>query len=107
MRCRQPALQIPLVYNSLHMFPITRPALWRSHLKIWWDNRDERRRNFLHKITGLIHVGANIGQERDMYAALNLDVIWIEAIPDVFEQLVANLAGFPKQRAYHLLITEQ
>lgn len=61
---------------------------------------------FLESVGGVIHVGANTGQERDLYAKYHLDVVWIEPIPSVFEQLRCNLAGFPKQRAYRYLLTD-
>lgn len=63
--------------------------------------------SFLRQTHGLVHVGANQGQERGLYAALNLRVIWIEPIPEVFEQLSRNIAGLPEQRALNLLITGQ
>jgi len=62
---------------------------------------------FLGEITGVIHVGANAGQERDLYAEHNLDVVWVEAIPAVFDQLQSNLAGYPRQRAYQCLMTDE
>ena len=36
---------------------------------------------FLRKVSGVIHVGANLGQERAHYARFRLDVVWIEPIP--------------------------
>jgi len=63
--------------------------------------------SFLRKASGVIHVGANAGQERTIYAKHDLDVIWIEPIPDVFLQLERNLGGFSKQRAYQYLITDK
>ena len=65
------------------------------------------RNSFLRKSSGVIHVGANAGQERAIYAKHDLDVIWIEPIPDVFLQLKRNLGGFSKQRAYQYLITDK
>jgi FkbM family methyltransferase len=62
---------------------------------------------FLRDVSGVIHVGANSGQERDLYASFDLDVVWIEPIPAVFDQLCSNLAGFPKQHAYRYLITDE
>ena len=53
--------------------------------------------DFLSEVTGLIHVGANSGQERDIYAAKGLSVLWIEALLDVFADLETNIAGLPKQ----------
>ncbi|GEM_PF-414712 len=60
---------------------------------------------FLRGAKGVIHVGASYGQERDIYAAKGLPVIWIEAIPTVFDQLQVNIAGYPNQRALNYLIT--
>lgn len=61
---------------------------------------------FLSKVTGVIHVGANVGQERDLYAAHDLNVFWIEPIPEVFAELTQRIGAFPKQRASCSLITD-
>lgn len=58
-------------------------------------------------VTGLIHVGANTGQERKTYRKFGLNVIWIEPIPEVFDALRQNLRGYPKQRALSYLITDR
>ena len=63
--------------------------------------------SFLRKASGVIHVGANIGQERDLYARHNLRVLWIEPLPDVFARLQTNLRDYPKQRALQYLVTDQ
>lgn len=45
---------------------------------------------------GIIHVGANTGQEADMYCNMGLtDQVWIEAIPDVHARLIKNLKSKP------------
>lgn len=63
--------------------------------------------SFLKEVPGVIHVGANTGQEREHYASSGLNVIWVEPIPKVFEVLRSNISGFPKQSAYcHLLASE-
>jgi len=62
---------------------------------------------FLKKVPGVIHVGANIGQERDLYEKHGLRTIWIEPIPEVYETLKANLQGYPRQIAFQYLITDQ
>jgi FkbM family methyltransferase len=61
---------------------------------------------FLRSVRGVVHVGANIGQERDLYHRYDLNVLWVEPIPDVFATLKANLAGFPRQRAIECLVTD-
>src|SRR5512142_1548427 len=50
---------------------------------------------FLRRVRGVVHVGANTGQERDTYEKFGLDVLWIEPIPDVFQQLKTYLDGYP------------
>jgi FkbM family methyltransferase len=62
---------------------------------------------FLRTARGVVHVGANVGQERTVYARLGLEVLWIEPIPDVFAALVANIASFPRQRALECLVTDR
>ncbi len=61
---------------------------------------------FFKNVSGVIHVGANIGQEIDQYENFNLDVVWVEPIPEVFEKLIKNLFNHPKQRAFKYLLTE-
>jgi 2-O-methyltransferase len=43
------------------------------------------------------------GQERELYAAFGLRVVWIEPIPEVFESLKLNICPYPKQCAYRYL----
>jgi len=63
--------------------------------------------SFLKQVPGVIHVGANTGQERQYYASLGLNVLWVEPIPAVFETLRSNIAGFANQSACcHLLAAE-
>jgi FkbM family methyltransferase len=63
--------------------------------------------DFLTKISGVIHVGAHFGEERELYAKEGLKVLWIEALPSAFEQLRDNIRGFPKQRALNYLVTDK
>ncbi len=69
----------------------------------FWIDHDA----YLDDVRGVIHVGANLGQERKIYAKRDLPVVWIEPIPEVFEQLERNIAPYPKQRALRALITER
>lgn len=63
--------------------------------------------SYLRAVRGVIHIGANEGQERDLYAAAGLDVIWIEPIPAVFQALSRNISQFPKQRALNYLVMDE
>ena len=61
--------------------------------------------SFLNSVSGVIHVGANSGQERDEYNLYSLNVIWIEPIPKVFNKLKKNIKKYSKQKAYKYLLT--
>ena len=63
--------------------------------------------SFLTKLRGVIHVGANAGQESWEYEKLLLDVIWIEPQPLIFKKLEANTSHFPRQRAFQRLIADR
>jgi len=61
---------------------------------------------FMRLIPGLIHIGANSGQERHLYHKLGLNVLWIEADPEVFQRLRENIANLPRQRAINALVSD-
>ncbi len=62
---------------------------------------------FVPLVSGIIHVGANVGQERELYARHHLKVLWVEPIPAFFRQLCVNIAGYPGQTAVNCLITDK
>jgi FkbM family methyltransferase len=62
---------------------------------------------FLRSVRGVVHVGANVGQERALYAKHGLDVLWVEPIPEVFAQLERNIEAYPRQRAVAALVTDR
>lgn len=61
---------------------------------------------FLREISGVVHVGANLGQERKLYRSHDLSVIWVEPIPEAFARLNDNIRGFINQRAFQALVTD-
>jgi FkbM family methyltransferase len=63
--------------------------------------------DILEGATGVIHCGANYGQERDIYGRRGLNVLWFEPIPWVFDELQRNLGSFPKQKAYRYAILDE
>lgn len=63
--------------------------------------------DYLSRCRGVIHVGANVGQERDLYADRGLSVLWIEPIPSVFAKLIDNIGEEPKQRAINALLLDK
>lgn len=62
--------------------------------------------DYLSDCRGVIHVGANIGQERDDYAERGLAVLWIEPIPEVHLKLAENIRDYPNQVAIEALIAD-
>ena len=62
---------------------------------------------FLRRAKGVIHVGANDGGEREEYHRRGLAVLWVEAIPSVFEKLSRNIRPYPSQRAVCALVTDR
>jgi len=61
----------------------------------------------MHSSRGLIHVGANAGQERLLYEDHDLTVFWVEPIPKVFAELETNIASMPLQRCARALVAEE
>ena len=61
---------------------------------------------FLKNVSGVIHVGASRGQEKIHYHELGVGVVWVEAIPEVFEKLQRNIAPYPEQRALNALVAD-
>ena len=62
---------------------------------------------FLRKSRGIIHVGANVGQEAWIYALMGKSACWFEPIPDVFSRLNSNISQFRGQSAYQELVTDK
>jgi len=82
--------------------PILKKILYRAK-KVFGRDPDR----FFKSVSGVIHVGANTGQEREYYRKLGLRVLWIEPIPRVFEELKLNLVEYPKQQAIQALVTDK
>jgi FkbM family methyltransferase len=63
--------------------------------------------SLLSQVTGVIHVGANTGQERELYGRFGLRVVWVEPIAEIFEELKKNIVEYPLQEAFCALITDE
>jgi FkbM family methyltransferase len=58
-------------------------------------------------VRGVLHIGANTGQEAGYYATLGLKkVVWIEGDPHLFETLQETLVSFAGQMAYLCLASD-
>ena len=57
--------------------------------------------------TGIIHIGANGGQEADTYYNRGNNVIWIEASPFVMPTLLNRIAKYENQKAIQVLVIDR
>lgn len=64
--------------------------------------------SFLKNRNGVIHIGANIGQEIKHYENLGIQkVCWIEADPEIYKILISNIKDYKNQKAYNYLVTNK
>ena len=52
-------------------------------------------------------MGANTGQEGELYQSFGLDVVWIEPIPEIFGKLQRHVSQFRAQAAFCYLVTDE
>ena len=69
-----------------------------------WENEREFLDGYLRDISGVILVGANLGQERRYYWLIGVDVLWIEPMREIYERMVDNISCYPRQRAINALL---
>lgn len=66
-----------------------------------------RRHLLMKELKGVIHVGANTGREREIYASYGLNVLWIEPVPWLFKELKSAISSYPSQRALEYLVLDK
>lgn len=60
------------------------------------------------KPDGVLHLGGNTGQEANVYSRFGVDqVIWVEAIPNIFEQLCRNIDIYTGQTAINVCVGDE
>jgi len=65
---------------------------------------DRIEKNLIIQSKGVLHIGASFGQEANFYQSLNAKVLWIEAIPLVYEKLHLKCSLFQNQFAINALL---
>ena len=55
--------------------------------------------SFVKRSGGVLHIGAHKGQEAHWYNQNSASVLWIEAIPEIYNMLIQNIAIFENQKA--------
>ncbi len=63
--------------------------------------------NFARKSRGVVHVGANSGQEAWVYGMMGKPVLWFEPLPDQFARLKANTARYANQHCVCRALSDQ
>jgi FkbM family methyltransferase len=65
-------------------------------------------RQFGFPVGGVLHVGANMGQEAEIYAQLGAQrVIWVEGFDKYFQTLKAHVASYSGQEAHCVLVSDK
>ena len=68
---------------------------------------DKLVQQFNLEIRGVLHCGASTGQEAEMYNSLGIQkVIWVEAIPKVYEKLVEHIKVYPQNIAINSCLSD-
>ena len=60
---------------------------------------DDIRSGLISRASMVLHLGAHVGTECHFYNSLQKKVIWLEANPEIYSQLILNIADYPDQRA--------
>ncbi len=60
--------------------------------------------SFVERSGGVLHIGAHKGQEAYWYNKYSASVLWIEAIPEIYNMLIQHIAGFENQKAMLALL---
>lgn len=58
-------------------------------------------------ITGVLHVGAHLAEEAELYAAYSVPVWWVEANPAVSSKIIQNIGRYPRQTLIQALVYEE
>ena len=53
----------------------------------------------MKRSSGILHLGAHKGHEAKEYEAVGKKVVWVEALPTIYEKLVKNIEKFTDQKA--------
>lgn len=63
--------------------------------------------SFVERAGGVLHIGAHKGQEANFYDRQSASVLWVEAIPEVYEILSLQISSFSNQKAMLALLGDE
>jgi FkbM family methyltransferase len=59
-------------------------------------------------LRGILHLGAHVGEEARDYAEAGCErVIWVEGNPALIDELKSNIAAYPGNRVYNILVSDE
>ena len=61
----------------------------------------------INNSSGIVHLGAHRGLEAEVYNWFGKNVIWVEALPKLYDQLSENLYFYKNQLAFQALLTDE
>ena len=70
-------------------------------------NIDNLIRKYDIPLSGIVHLGGNIGNESGLYHTCGFQkVIWIEGYTPFYLELVSNLESYPNQKAFNTMLSD-
>lgn len=64
-------------------------------------------RKYAIKADGVLHLGANTGQEAKAYNDVGIKkVLWVEALPELMPKLIRNIGPYPEQIAVRACLSD-
>ena len=75
--------------------------------KLKYSLKDVETLKAINNAKGILHLGAHKGTEAEVYNWFGKKVIWIEAIPYIYDQLRENIYSYKNQKAYCVLLGDQ
>jgi FkbM family methyltransferase len=81
--------------------------VYKKPAKFYYELENEIKNNLVKKAKGVLHIGAHFGQESSYYFQNGLKVIWVEALPDIFEKLQSDISRYENQIAFCALVGDR
>ncbi len=61
----------------------------------------------INESSGIMHLGAHRGTEAEIYNWFGKNVVWVEASPEIFEDLEENLFFYKNQKIFKALLSDK
>lgn len=81
--------------------------VYKKPIKFYYELENEIKNNLVKNAKGVLHIGAHYAQESSYYFQNGLRVIWVEALPDIFERLLSEISCYENQIAFCALVGDR